>query len=700
MDQPEALTVDDLEHALSAEIDDAVDYNDEHLAPFRVAATLYYKAAPFGTEEEGRSKVVMPVVRDTVRATMPSLMEIFFGSTRVVEFMPSAKNSTQNAEDATEAVHYVFTRLNDGWSTCWSAFKDALIRRTGWIKWWYDESLCVTAQSFDGCSEEQVVETEQMLIDGEQLEVLEKKQVGEAPGEPIPVGVDPATGQPITQPGPPVPVFEYKIQITKRYPHKKIRVIAVPPDEVLLDRWARSEVDARIVIHRTQKTRSDLVALGVPDELLEDEGLGASYDGQQTDEVQARMPGANVPANALSAAARPDQQLIWHYDCYWRVDTDGDGISELRQVCAVGEGRKIYFNEPADEVQLASLCPDPEPHVATGLSQADSTMDLQLIESHVTRDMLDSLKASIFPRTGYVEGQVNVDDILNTEIGAAIRMRAPGMVQTFEVPFVGEKGFPLLEHLEQKREQRTGIGRAASGLDGSALQSTTPDAARQSLSAAQAQVKLIARIFAQTGLTRVFRGILRLLTKHQDSKLSIPLNGRALEVHPAKWDPNMEVSVDVGLTTTDRQIGVLMGVAAGQKEVLQTLGARNPLCTLQEFYNTQTRILALSGIRDTHRYWTDPTIAEQEGKTLPEPQPTPEQVLAQAQVEIEKSKHELEALKAILQDDRERDKAEMDAMLKAAEIQARYGMSVDVAAIKALTERERAQTKAAAVTAQ
>ncbi len=705
-DEREILTADDLQTALGAEIDDAVDYSDEYLAPARTAATLYYKGAPFGTEEEGRSKVVMPVVRDTVRATMPSLMKIFFGSTRVVEFMPSARTSSELAEDATETVNYVFTRLNDGWGVCWAAFKDALVRKTGWIKWWYDESICVEARTFTGVTEEQLIETEQTLTDGEEMQVLERTQVGEQPGPPVPVGIDPQTGQPVLQPGPPVPVFEHKILITKKYPHNKIRVIAVPPDEVLLDRYARSEVDARIVIHRTFKTRGDLVAMGVPEELLEGEGGNVTYDGQQQDEVSARMPGHAQPMAMRVVSSTEDQDLIPHVDCFWRVDVDGDGISELRKVCAVGQKRKIYFNEPADEVQLASFCPDPEPHVAVGLSQADSTMDLQLIGSHVFRDTLDSLKASIFPRTVYVEGQVNVDDILNTEIGAAIRARSPGMVQPLEIPFAGREAYPLFEMLDQFREQRTGIGRAAMGLDGSALQSTTPDAARQTMSAAQAQVDLIARIFAQTGMTRVFRGILKLLTRHQNTEMQVALNGRTLRVMPGAWDPDMEVTVNTGLGNSGvaEKLGVLTAVAAQQKEILMTLGAENPLCTLQEFYNTQTRMLELTGFRDHHRFWTDPTQAIQQGKTLPEPEPSPEQILAEAQIEIERgkaqadveiarSKHELETLSTILEDDRERDKMEGEFMLRAAEIGAKYNTSVDVAAIKAMIDAERSDRR-------
>jgi hypothetical protein len=688
---PDSPDEEEYEAALRAEIDDAISYDDEYLSPGRTAATLYYRGSPFGTEEAGRSKIVMPVVRDTVRATLPSLMKIFFGSTRVVEFMPSARTASNLAEDATETVNYVFTRGNPGWSICWSAFKDALVRRSGWIKWWYDESIEVSTLVFSGVSEEQLVECEQALKHEEELKVVDKTLVGQQPGEPA---IDPSTGQPA--PGAPVDVFEYRIHITTRKPARKVRVAAVPPDEVLLDRYARSETEARIVIHRTFETRSALVARGVPSDLIEDEGkAGAAYSSGQQSEIAARMPGQSMPVNLNMVTGLDDQDLIEHDECYWRVDHDGDGISELRKVCTIGAERKIYFDEPCDEVQLALFCPDPEPHVANGLGQSDSTMDLQLIESHVTRDVLDALKASIFPRTVFVEGQVNVDDVLNTEIGASIRARAPGMVQTLEVPFPGREAYPLLEHFQQVREQRTGIGRAAMGLDGSALQSTTPDAARQSMSASQAQVDLIARIFAETGMKRVFRGILRLLTRHQNTAMQIALNGRTLDVNPSKWDPDMEVSVNTGLgnSSTDQKIGVLAAIGEEQKAIMLQFGIDNPIVGIDNFYNVKARILELSGFRDVQKYWRDPTQSMAEGKEFPDPPPTPEEVLGRAQIKIEESKHELEALKAILLDDRERDKNEGDIMLRAVEIEAKYSTSVDMAAINAMLEKERGDRK-------
>lgn len=667
--------------ALKGEIQAAADFVETDLAPQRIEAMRFYRAEAFGDEEEGRSQVVMPVTRDTIRATLPGLMRIFFGGRRIMQFEPSARMTTEQAFDATEAVNYVITRQNPGFRVLHDAFKDALKLRSGWLKWYYDESVEVSAKTYSGITEEELTIMQMAADDAEQVEVI--ATVSETV-------VDPSTGQPGEQ-------VTYKVQVSSRKPKNRYVVEAVPPDEMRYNREAPSVKGARFIEHCRLLPRSDLVAMGYDAELIE-ELPAATLDYGARAELVARHRAASTGQHVIGANVSEDQELIEYHECYWRYDLDGDGISELRKICCVagGDGIEILMNEIVDEAPFAYLTPDIEPHVLEGLSQFDSTKDLQNIESHVMRDVLDSLKASIFPRFGVVENQANIDDVLNTEIGGAIRMRAPGAVTPFEVPFSGEKAFPLFEKLDQVKEARTGVGRAAMGLDGKALQSTTPDAARQSMTASQSQVELIARIFAETGLADLYRGVLGLIVRHGRGSFAIrKLNGRPLEVDPTDWDPALEVTVDSALGTgmNETKVAVLSGVAALQKEVLMELGPDNPLCSLQEYYHTNADILELSGFRDVSRYWRSPEVAMANGIELQEPGPSPEQIIAEAQLEIEKGKAHVEALKAILQDDRERDKLDADIILRATEISAKYKTEVDVAAIQALVQRERAQTR-------
>jgi hypothetical protein len=80
----------------------------------------------------------------------------------------------------------------------------------------------------------------------------------------------------------------------------------------------------------------------------------------------------------------------------------------------------------------------------------------------------------------------------------------PGGVSWQTVPAIAGEIFPVLAYADSTREWRTGVNRQAQGLDANALQNTSATAAMQVYNAAQARMKLIARIFAETGIRDLF----------------------------------------------------------------------------------------------------------------------------------------------------------------------------------------------------
>jgi hypothetical protein len=230
---------------------------------------------------------------------------------------------------------------------------------------------------------------------------------------------------------------------------------------------------------------------------IEDLGYETTEDFNGNEEAFDRNPDATI-----LGAGRTDlaSRKIEYIEAYLYVDMDGDGIAELRRVCVGGSAYRILHNEPCDHIPFVDFCPDPEPHTFFGMSIADVVMDIQLIKSNILRNMLDSLAQSIHPRTAVVEGQVNLEDVMNTEVGGVIRMRAPGMVQPFSQPFVGQAAFPMLQYMDELRENRTGISKAAAGLDANALQSSTRAAVAATVTAAQQHIELICRILSMLRL--------------------------------------------------------------------------------------------------------------------------------------------------------------------------------------------------------
>jgi hypothetical protein len=677
--EEEIMTEEELQGVVSSEITDSISFIDEDVAPIRAQATEYYLGEPFGDEEEGRSQVVSTDVRDTVKAMMPSLMRIFFGPERVVEFMPNGPEDVAGADQATDYIDYIFKKDNPGFTVLHSAFKDALIRKTGIIKYWWDESTEVKAEYFSMLDEGSMM----MLTQDPNVEI---SAVREYPIPGLPPQTD-AMGIMLPQP------MMYDVQIKRRVKTGKVRIEALPLEEFLIDRRAKSIDDATFVGHRAMKTVSELVAMGYDYDLVSEQA-GSDYGFDTNEEYQARNPYSIVRGSTNSD---PSTDHVLYIEGYIKVDFDGDGIAELRRVCTIGSSHKVIKNEIVDERQFADFCPDPEPHTFFGMCPADDTMDIQRIKSNVQRGMLDSLAQSLHPRTAIVEGQANLEDVMNTEVGAVIRMRAPGMVQPFVTPFVGEAAFPMLAYLDDIKQSRTGISKAAAGLDADALQSTTKAAVAATVNAAHQHIEMIARIFAETGMRRLFRGILKLVIENQDKERIVRLRNTFVPVDPRSWDVGMDVTVNVGVGdgTIEDRINILAQVAGRQEQIIQTQGPSNPVVSVVQYTNTLTKMLQLAGIKDSQNYFNQ-LPPDWQLPEPPAPKPTPEEILAQVQAQsiqadIQKkaAELELEREKMIRADDRERDRIEQDGILRRYEMELKYNTQIQTAEIDAAMNKDR-----------
>lgn len=673
----------ELESLVAGELTDATSFVDAELSPVRARAIQYYRGEPFGNEEEGRSQVVSTDVRDTISGIMPSLMRVFFGSKKVVQFVPRGPEDVATAEQATDYVNYIFSQDNNGFLVCHSVFKDALRGALGIAKYYWEEKVEVKTEHYTGLDENALtVLLSEPGVVGSAIESMDdpmyRPPINQMTGEEM--TVDPATGQPF-----PVPQI-YNVELKREYKSGRVVVEAVPPEEFLIDRRARSVEDSVIVAHRRMMRVSDLVALGYDEEEVRSQ-MGV-YELDTNDEYLARNP----YAESYGPGGTQDDKRVLYVETYMRVDYDRDGIAELRKVCTIGPSYKMVMNEPCSHRPFALFCPDPEPHALIGLSVFDMTADLQRIKSAVMRNMLDSLSLAIHPRVGVVEGQVNMDDVLNTEVGGIIRQRAPGMVQPFSVPFVGQAAFPMLEYLDSVRETRTGMSKAAMGLDAGALQSTTRAAVAATVSASQQHLEMIARIFAETGMRALFKGILKLVVENQERPRVVRLRNQWVPIDPRSWDAEMDVDVDVALGggTEEQKVGVLTSVAQKQEQILQMMGPQNPLVTPQQYRNTLARLVEASGFKNVDEFFLDPAMMPPQPPPPPPP-PDPAMILAQveqqkimADIQNKQAELELKRQQMLLEDDRARDKQEAEMMLRAYEIQLKSGTAVDVEQIKAM----------------
>jgi hypothetical protein len=264
------------------------------------------------------------------------------------------------------------------------------------------------------------------------------------------------------------------------------------------------------------------------------------------------------------------------------------------------------------------------------------------------------------------------------------------------VPFVGQQAFPMLDYLDDIKQNRTGISKAAAGLDADALQSTTKAAVSATVNAAHQHIEMIARIFAETGLRRLFTGILKLVVENQDAPRMVRLRNQFIPMDPRSWDVNMDVAVNVGVGdgTIEDRMAILGNVAAKQEQILQTTGPNNPIVSIAQYTNTLSKMLELAGIKDTQNYFNrlpaDFQMPQEENK------PSPEEMLAEVQrqsilADIEKkaAELELEREKMIRIDDRERDRIEQDGLLRKYDLELKYNTQIQSAEINAALNKDR-----------
>ena len=681
MQVDEESSMIDLVGVIKSEMDDAKDFIHQ-VGEERAESTEYY----LGSEPEAtstlQSEFISTDVRDTVLFMLPSIMRTFFGTKKVVEFVPNGPEDIPLAEQQTDYINYIVQQKNQGFNVLYSAFKDALVRKTGFVKGFWDDSITASTHEYTGLDPQAY----QALVLDPNVEIVEESVTMQSI-----TTVDPVSGEEVTQE---IPAM-YDITIRRVKAKNQVCLEAIPPEEVLISRHARDIKSASYVAHRMIKSVSELVAMGYDADEIEEYAsyAGTALDPESYDEQQARNPFDNMVYPDRNDSGGKDVLYIEHYLFY---DFDGDGIDERIRVCTIGDGLHILNVEQWDDLPIVMFCPDPEPHTAIGSCPADYLKPIQAAKSQIMRDTLDSLGHSIFPRMAVVEGQVNIDDVLNTDIGQPIRVRAPGMVQPFSVPFVGKEAFPVLGYLDESKENRTGVSKASAGLNADALQSSTKAAVAATMSGAQGRIELICRHFAEGGMKDLFTLINNLVIKHQNSQDVFRLNGKFIPVDPRYWnaDKDLIVNVAISKSSDEEKFAILGSVANKQEQILQTLGANNPMVSLQQYANTLSRMIEMAGFKDPESFINTevPPLPPAPQETKPDAAELLAQAEAQkAQVQAQKAiiDAETDRMKIIMDDDRNRDIEEAQIRLKAAELLAKYGTQVNIAEINAIMERDR-----------
>ena len=668
-------TEEELNSLISGQIQDAADYIDEFISPERANALRFYQGEEFGNEQNGRSQVVTRDVRDAVQSVLPGLLKIFHSSNKSVEFIPRQANEIEMAEQATDYVNYILQTDGGFFMKLHACLKDVLLMRNGFLKATWKDNPKIEHFRYENLDDQQLA----ALTAKGDIEILEVETRNV---------VTPEGDMSLTD-----------CTVRRKEEDGRVHLECLPPEEVILSRNAKSLEAATLVGHRRLITVGEMLSMGFEMEDFEGEIGSHGEDGaiDFNQEFLARKPEVQGTSDVLKEES---QKLLPMCEAWIKMNySDPDGLPELRHIIAVGNDyNKVLLNEPAVRCPIFSASADPTPHDWTGLSFYDLLKDVQETKSSIMRSLLDSLALSVHPRIAFVEGQVNLDDLLDSDaVGALIRTRAPGSIQSLDLPFSGQAAFPVLEFYERIKEDRTGVSRAAAGLDPESLQSSSASAVRGTMQKSQEKLDLIARVVAEQLMKPLYKHILSLVCEYQPKERIIQLRGQLVPMDPRSWNKDLDVVVNVGLGQGDeeRKLQALLAIKQAQEGVFQFAGAQNDLVSLKQYHSTLSRITELAGFKDTQSFFTDPALLPPKPPPPPPP-PTPEEMLMQAQMAEIQARVQVEAAKLQLEENKSQTDAairvaemENDVQLKIMDLQGKYQQDMDSSALKGAVEAQK-----------
>jgi hypothetical protein len=599
------MTEDDLLRFLNDEADKAYDHVQGVLAGDRTRAMKEYLRLPYGNEEEGRSNVVASDVFDSVESILPDLVEVFVATDEAVRFDPTGAEDEAGAKQATDACNYVFYKQNNGFIILYTAAKDALMMKTGGVKWYWEEKRTPDFTTYRDVPEMQLalfVQTnpKAQIVDQEETEI---------PGPPNPDG----------SPGTPMRAFTIKVKTVKT--KGRVRVVNIPPDELRVSQDHNSILldECRYVAHVSQKTLSDIVEMGYKVDV--GDVKAAETEETTTDRELRNILQSQFTDPQNDSVQDESQTKGWLREEYVLCDFDGDGIAERRRIMRLGQ--KVLDNVECSHVQMAAWTPYILTHRFEGLSMADLVSDFQRMQTEILRQSFDGLALANSQETVVLTNPVtgapyaNIDDLLNRRPGGVMRETQPNAIRPYMEHWKGVEATPMVEMLNVAKENRTGYTRYSQGLDANSL-NKTKGGLLAIMNASQKRVKMMARIMAEALVAPMFRGIFKTLTDYCMEKLSFRLNGNFVQYDPQEWRDAYDMTINVGIGTGDKEQQTLMlnGIEMAQAAAIQG-GGMGLLVTPKNIYNLQKRKVELAGFKDANEFWTMPP------EEMPKPPPPP-----------------------------------------------------------------------------
>lgn len=571
---------------VKADIADAEAYQQSIIQPtVRERYNIYYADKEYYAHKfpilSKTSSLVSTDVADTIEWALPSLMKVFTGSDEVITVAGVTEEDDQNAGVMQSLLVYQLQRQNKFFPILYNWMKDALITGMGIIKCYWERTEGYTP------------ETAQLNADA--LKLLTQ------------------TGVEITNVEGPDIMGDFTVTWNSPYYIKnspKLENILV--SEFLYSPDAKNLEDANFIAHRKKVTMSHL-------RQKEREGIYANVDMVHpdsgpiswiTDQVEDVIGDHYTQLHNNQQDKAREEVTI--YECYTKIDFNNDGVLEDMIITVAGD--VILRAEPnyMGRHPFFSISPTKDPHrIWVKRSYAELIGELQDMKVALTRQIVQNIALTNDPKMILAEDSINISDYIE---GRKVIRKKPGSpigdaAMPMPVNQLSPQTFQFLEYLEGQKENRTGITRYNQGLDANSLNKTATGISAI-LGQSSQRLELIARMFAETGISELFRFMVSLNQKFVDQNTVVRLTNKQLRISPDDLNGNFDLIVNAGISISTKE-STIMTLQTMLTALMQTQAAGIPIVTPQNIYNLFKKWIESAGFKNYSDYVTDPAVVQQ-----------------------------------------------------------------------------------------
>lgn len=572
--------------SVQADIAEAEAYQQSIIEPtVRERYQIYYADKEYYANKfpilSKTSSLVSTDVADTIEWALPSLMKVFTGSDEVITVAGVTEEDDQNAEVMQSLLVYQLQRQNKFFPILYNWMKDSLITGMGIIKCYWERTEGWTP------------ETQKLNADA--LRLLSQ------------------TGVEITNVQGPDMMGDFMVTWNSPYYVKnspKIENILV--SEFLYSPDAKNLEDANFVAHRKKVTMSHL-------RQKEKEGIYANVDMVKpdngptswlSDQIEEAIGDNYTPLHKNNQDKAREEVTI--YECYTKIDFNNDGILEDMIITVAGD--VILRAEPnyMGRHPFFAISPTKDPHrIWVKRSYAELIGELQDMKVALTRQIVQNIALTNDPKMILSEESINISDYIE---GRKVIRKKPGasmgdVAMSMPVNQLSPQTFQFLEWLEGQKENRTGITRYNQGLDANSLNKTATGISAILGQSAQ-RLELIARMYAETGISELFRFMVSLNQKFVDQETVVRLTNKQLRISPDDLNGNFDLVVNAGISIATKESTILT-LQTMLTALMQTQAAGIPIVTPQNIYNLFKKWIESAGFKNYNDYVTDPAVVQQ-----------------------------------------------------------------------------------------